>query len=107
MSIAATLQLEEAGDRSWEVVILGAGPAGALAAHQLARMRKSVLLVDKASFPRWKVCGCCLNAEALAVLRGAGLGQLTTRAGAVPFHQVALASHTSRTVLPLPGGVAL
>ena len=53
-----------------------------MAACQLARMGKSVLLVDKAVFPRWKVCGCCLNAAALAILRDTGLGGLAAQSGA-------------------------
>jgi flavin-dependent dehydrogenase len=107
MSIAPTLQLEQAADRCWDVVIIGAGPAGATAARQLAQMGKSVLLVDKASFPRWKVCGCCLNAGALATLRATGLGRLAARSGAVPLQHVELAAQQSRAVLPLPGGAAL
>src|SRR5260370_12473887 len=88
MNIAPTLPLEEAGDRSWEVVIIGAGPAGAIAAHQLARLGKSVLLVDKVLFPRWKVCGCCLNAGALATLHAADLGRLAAQCRAVPLQNL-------------------
>src|SRR5438132_14182323 len=92
MSIAPTLELKQAGDRCWDVVVIGAGPAGAMAARQLARMGKSVLLVDKAYFPRWKVCGCCLNAGALATLRAAGLGKLATQCGAGAIQNVLLSA---------------
>lgn len=107
MSIAPTLQLEQASDRCWDVIILGAGPAGTIAAHQLARMGKSVLLVDKAIFPRWKVCGCCLNAGALGTLDTVGLGGLTAQCRAVALEHVALAGRKSRVLLPLFGGAAL
>jgi flavin-dependent dehydrogenase len=107
MSIAGTLQLEQAGGRCWDVIVLGAGPAGSLAARQLARKGKSTLLVDKLVFPRWKVCGCCLNGRALAILHAVGLGRLPARCGAVPLHKIELAIQTRRAVLPLPGGVAL
>lgn len=58
------------------MIVIGAGPAGALAAHQLARRQLRVLLVEKRAFPRWKICGSCLNGVALKALETAGLGDL-------------------------------
>lgn len=40
-----------------DVAIIGAGPAGSVCAWALAREGKSVLMLDKASFPRVKPCG--------------------------------------------------
>ncbi|GAB2757273.1 geranylgeranyl reductase family protein [Salinifilum aidingensis] len=40
-----------------EVIVVGAGPAGATAATCLARAGLDVLLLEKSSFPREKVCG--------------------------------------------------
>ena len=40
-----------------DVLIVGAGPAGAVAAYYLARAGVNVWLLDKQSFPRDKVCG--------------------------------------------------
>ncbi|GAB4379504.1 MAG: hypothetical protein Kow0042_28980 [Calditrichia bacterium] len=48
-----------------EILIVGAGPAGSSAAIQLARAGREVLLLDKASFPREKVCGDGLTPQAL------------------------------------------
>ncbi len=48
------LGLEDVGDAVWDVIILGAGPAGTIAAHQLATLGARTLLVDKRSFPREK-----------------------------------------------------
>ncbi len=113
MTLAATLLLEEAASRSWGAVVVGAGPAGALAARELARRGVAVLLVDKAEFPRWKVCGCCLNARALATLDAVGLGNLAGRCGAVAVRDIQLAArrpggvHPLVCTLPLAGGVAL
>jgi len=42
---------------SVDVVVVGAGPAGSLAAAELARLGREVLLVDRGRFPRDKVCG--------------------------------------------------
>jgi flavin-dependent dehydrogenase len=107
MRVEATLNLARAARRHWDVVVVGAGPAGSLAARELARRGAAVLLVDRASFPRWKVCGACLNGQALAVLRAAGLGELPGRLGAVPLRRVCLSSRGRRALVPLPVGVAL
>jgi flavin-dependent dehydrogenase len=78
-----------------------------MAARQLARLGKSVLLVDKMQFPRWKVCGCCLSPGALAILRATGLGRLAAYCGAVALCDVELAAGKYRASLPLTGGAAL
>ncbi len=44
-------------DRSADVIVVGAGPAGATAATYLARSGADVLLLEKSTFPREKVCG--------------------------------------------------
>ena len=72
MKIAATVQFDEAVNQTWDVIVVGAGPAGSLTARELARLGRRVLLVDKASFPRPKVCGCCLSGSALAALSVGG-----------------------------------
>jgi flavin-dependent dehydrogenase len=51
-----------------DVIIVGAGPAGALAALILARAGVRVRLFDRARFPRPKLCGDTLNPGALRLL---------------------------------------
>ncbi len=46
---------------SFDVIVIGAGPAGSVCSRHLARKGFSVLLVDKAQFPRPKICGDCLT----------------------------------------------
>jgi flavin-dependent dehydrogenase len=103
MTIAATLYLADAGARRWDVIVVGAGPAGSLAARELARRGALVLLVDKASFPRAKVCGGCLNLQALSTLSAVGLGSLAEQCGAVPLTSITLAASGSRANVALPG----
>ena len=62
-----------AGGGPWDAVVVGAGPAGATAARQLARQGHRVMLLDSRAFPREKVCGHALLADALACLERVGL----------------------------------
>lgn len=87
--------------------MVGAGPAGSMAALHLARASRRVLLLDKARFPRPKVCGCCLNAASLAALERADLGHLPERLGAVPLARARVACGSASANVPLPGGAAL
>jgi len=91
----------------WDVVVVGAGPAGSLAARELARSGARVLLVDKAAFPRYKVCGCCLNGAALAALDASGLGSLPARLGAVPLSRFQLCTIGARAALDFSLGVSI
>ncbi len=56
-------------DASWDVLIVGAGPAGAAAAFDLAKAGRSVLLLDQSSFPRPKACAAGLTIKTLRALR--------------------------------------
>ncbi|HZP38681.1 MAG TPA: NAD(P)/FAD-dependent oxidoreductase [Methylomirabilota bacterium] len=51
-----------------DVVVVGAGPAGAASAVFLAERGHAVVLLDKAAFPRPKICGEYLSPEAARVL---------------------------------------
>jgi flavin-dependent dehydrogenase len=51
-----------------DALIIGAGPAGSLAALLLARAGLRVTLVEQHAFPRDKVCGECLSALGIQVL---------------------------------------
>jgi geranylgeranyl reductase family protein len=59
--------------RSVDVVVVGAGPAGTAAAITAARAGLDVTVVDKAAFPRDKICGDGLTTGALRHLEHLGL----------------------------------
>ncbi|WP_157209482.1 NAD(P)/FAD-dependent oxidoreductase [Methanosarcina barkeri] len=50
--------------KKYDVVIIGAGPAGSYAAYMLAKSKINVLVIDKYSFPRYKPCAGGLTAKA-------------------------------------------
>jgi menaquinone-9 beta-reductase len=56
-----------------DVIVVGAGPAGSAAATTLARAGIETVVVDKAVFPRDKICGDGLTAGALRLLEELGL----------------------------------
>ncbi|HEV3204456.1 MAG TPA: NAD(P)/FAD-dependent oxidoreductase [Gemmataceae bacterium] len=105
--IPSTLNLEEAAWRLWDVLVVGAGPAGSLAAREIARRGLKVLLVDKASFPRWKVCGCCLNGRTQEILNDVGLKDLPSLHRGIPLHRLVLASGQRLAKIGIQSGVAL
>ncbi len=70
LQIAATdLTRTAACTLSWDVLVIGAGPAGSTAAITASRAGLRTLLVDRATFPRYKVCGCCLSPGGVAALK--------------------------------------
>ena len=81
-----------------EVLIVGAGPAGSAAAIGLAARGLSVILMDKASFPRDKICGDFLtpgSVEKLEAIAGeaiAGLKPCPLRGMKITFEQRAIES---------------
>ena len=58
-----------------DVLVVGAGPAGAAAAAYLAKANAKVVMVDRQKFPRDKVCGDFVGPAALLELKQLGVTQ--------------------------------
>ncbi len=68
----------------YDAIIVGAGPGGATAATFMADDGLRVLLLDKARFPRDKVCGDALSGKSVDVLQQLGVLDRLTQAGSQP-----------------------
>ena len=84
----------------WDVVVVGGGPAGAAcaAAARRAAPGARVLVLDRAGFPRDKVCGDGIAPEALDVLAGLGFDTAALTAGFPPVARLRLRSPGGTTV---------
>lgn len=101
MTDVSRASLETLVERTWDAIVVGGGPAGAVAANMLSRRFSSVLLIDKAAFPREKVCGDGIIADATNCLRRLDLLDLVDKHA----HRVSDSSvfSPSRIQLDLPG----
>ncbi len=89
------------------VLVIGAGPAGVTTALQLNAAGIACLLVERETFPRFKVCGCCLNLAALSALKTLELDHLLTSQVVQPLNlwELRVGNRIIRTTLP--GGIAI
>lgn len=84
-----------------ELVVIGGGPAGAAMASLAAKRGVKTLLIEKARFPRDKVCGEFLSAEGCAVLTRLGVYRSLIEKGAMPMDACLLADPKGRSVTAL------
>jgi len=95
---------------TYDVAIVGAGPAGGACAITAARRGCRVALIERGRFPREKVCGDCLNPSAIPTLENLGIYR-SILGGKLPANQptavefISSSGKAARVELPTgPGG---
>ena len=101
------LAVDPAVTDCYDVVVIGAGVAGSFSALLAARQGLKVLLLERQSFPRSKICGCCLNGRAQELLRMAGLSELLSGLQPVRTEVLRVQRRGRCLELPVPGGVVV
>src|SRR4051794_20045656 len=84
-----------------DVVVVGAGPGGSTAAYHLAQAGLDVRLLEKAAFPREKVCGDGLTPRAVRSMLRMGI-DTRPEAGWLRNHGLRIYGGGSRLELPWP-----
>jgi geranylgeranyl reductase family protein len=80
-----------------DVIVVGAGPAGAAVACALAQDGFDVLLLDRRPFPRDKTCGDGVPPGSVAFLNGLGMAEKIQNAGFYAVRGIRLTSPSGRT----------
>ncbi|MDB5341091.1 MAG: hypothetical protein JWN70_6710 [Planctomycetaceae bacterium] len=106
-SLESTITAAGAAACLWDAVVIGAGPAGALTARQLADGGRRVLLLDAKTFPREKVCGGCINEQALSALTNVGLRKVIADLPAFPIREYDLRLRGRSVRIASQGGIAV
>jgi menaquinone-9 beta-reductase len=85
----------------YDVIVVGGGPAGASAAYFNAIEGRKVLLLEKATFPRDKICGDGVTGKALGILDEMGLSEDIAHIKKISCREVVLSS-PNKTMLSIP-----
>ncbi|MBV9491717.1 MAG: FAD-dependent monooxygenase [Verrucomicrobia bacterium] len=88
----------------FDVIVVGAGPAGATAAALTAAAGLRTLIIERTRFPRDKVCGDCVNPDCWEIFAEIGITDRMAKLPAAALRWVdfvAISSHRIRFALPL------
>jgi flavin-dependent dehydrogenase len=86
----------------FDAIIMGAGPAGSSAAIWLAQAGWSVGLIEKQAFPRRKVCGECLAASNMPLLKSLGIEEDFLAQAGPEIRQVAVMRGADTVAADMP-----
>jgi menaquinone-9 beta-reductase len=85
-----------APERHADVIVVGGGPAGSVLAWDLARRGIATLLLERARFPREKVCGDYVEPRGLRILERMGCLEPLTRSARLPISRTAIFAEWER-----------
>ena len=93
--------------KSFDAIVIGGGPAGAISATVLAQAGWNVAIIEQKTFPRRKVCGEFLSLTNWPVLERLGLNRdIQSCAGPEVTHMAVFSGHRNvRAELPIAYGV--
>ena len=91
---------DQLADKHCQVLVVGAGPAGAATAYHLAKSGVDVLVLEKGTFPRDKICGDGLTPGAVKEILAMGINPLAE--GWQPNYGLSVIGGGHRIALPWP-----
>ena len=89
--------------KAYDVLVVGAGPAGSAAAIRLARAGLSVAIAEREAFPRAKVCGEFVSGPTWSLLEALGVAEALRRHAGPPVTTVGFFGGEARAAAPMPG----
>ena len=89
---------------TFDIIIVGGGLAGLTSAIQLSKLKKRVLIIEKNSYPKHKVCGEYISNEVLLYLNSLGIDPINNGAKQISkVHISTVKSDLIQGELPLGG----
>ncbi len=76
----------------WDAIVVGGGPGGSIASMYLKRAGLDVLMIDKATFPRDKICGDAQGRKLATILRDLGIYEEYLKIPGVQIYGIRLSS---------------